>query len=390
MADELAAVSPKVLKWARTSLGLDLYEVSHELGKNIELVEGWERGDGSPTYAQLEKLAYTVYKRPMAMFFMPEPPSESNVKTEFRTFFGFNGNKLEKDTHLAIRDGKAKQLYLNEFADSSNAQSFIEWLQQLRASNQPLEIIARDVRNRLKVSEISIAKTKKPEEALELWRDAIEETGIFVFKRSFKQNNISGFCLLHEKFPVIFLNNKTSFTRQIFTILHELAHLAFDVSGVCSVDTTYIPLLEPADRRIEEWCDKFAAEVLVPNSSFLALMGKSFNQERIESIAKQFRVSPAVIAWKSFDLNLIDKTWLNELMQEYFPDNWRTYKKAEDDNSSGGGDYYNTQLQYLSRRYLIEAYQKYSTGKISSSAFSDYLGVKVTSLAGLESRLVKS
>src|SRR4051812_21218097 len=114
MADQLAAVSPKVLKWARTSLGLDLYEVSHEIGKGIEIVEMWERGEGSPTYAQLEKLAYTVYKRPLAIFFMPEPPIESSIKTEFRTFFGFDGNNLEKDTHLAIRDGKAKQLYLSE------------------------------------------------------------------------------------------------------------------------------------------------------------------------------------------------------------------------------------------------------------------------------------
>lgn len=388
MANQLTAVSPKVLKWARTSLGLDLYEVSHEIGKDVEIVEMWERGEESPTYAQLEKLAYTVYKRPLAMFFMPEPPIESSIKTEFRTFFSFNGNKLEKDTHLAIRDGKAKQLYLSEFADSNDAQSFIGWLKQLRTSNKSIEIIAREVRNRLQVSETQINKTKKTEEALNIWRDAIEKSGIFVFKRAFKQKNISGFCLLHEKYPVIYLNNKTSFTRQIFTILHELAHLAFDVSGVCSVDTTYIPLLKPADRKIEEWCDKFAAEVLVPNSTFLPLMGKSFNEDRVEDIAKKFRVSPAVIVWKSYDLKLIDKDWFNELMQKYFPDNWRIHKKQEEGKSSG--DYYNTQLQYLSRRYIFEAYRKYSSGSLSSSAISDYLGVKVTSLAGLESRLVKS
>ena len=388
MADQLAAVSPNVLKWARTSLGLDLYEVSHELGKDIEIIEMWERGEGSPTYAQLEKLAYTVYKRPLAIFFMQEPPSESNIKTEFRTFFGFNGNKLEKDTHLAIRDGKARQLYLSEFSESQDAQNFISWLKKLRLENTSIEVISEKVRAKLDVSESLISRTKKPEAALEIWRDAIEKTGIFVFKRAFKQNNISGFCLLHEKFPVIYLNNKTSFTRQIFTILHELAHLAFDVSGVCSVDTAYIPLLEPAERKIEEWCDKFAAEVLVPKSGFLALMGKSFNEERIEYIARHFRVSPAVIARKGYDLELIDKNWLDDLMRQYFPDNWRSYKKTDDDKG-GGGDYYNTQLQYLSRRYLIEAYKKYSTGQISASAISDYLGVKVTSLAGLESRLIK-
>lgn len=388
MADQLASVSPKVLKWARTSLGLDLYEVSKELGKDIEVVEKWEKGEGSPTYAQLEKLAYVVYKRPLAMFFMPEPPNEPSIKTEFRTFFGFNGNHLEKDTHLAIRDGKAKQLFLAEFLDSNNAADFIGWLKGLRTSNQSIQVIAKKVRDKLNIPELVIKNTKKPEEALEIWREAIEEAGIFVFKRAFKQNNISGFCLLDNKYPVIYLNNKTSFTRQIFTIMHELAHLAFDISGVCSVDKTYVSMLEPADRKIEEWCDKFAAEILVPSSSFTVLVGNAFNQDNIESIAKQFRVSPAVIAMKSFDLGYIDGEWLDELMKKYFPDNWRVNKKSEEGKSTG--DYYNTQLQYLSRRYMLEAYRKYSTGSLSSSAISDYLGVKVTSLAGLESRLVKA
>lgn len=386
MSYQLTGVSPKVLKWARSSLGLDLYEVSQEMGKSIEIIEKWESGEESPTYAQLEKLAYTVYKRPLAVFFMPEPPNEPNIKTEFRTFFGFQGNKLEKDTHLAIRDGKAKQLYLSEFVENNNAQDFVEWLKKLRLANQPIVEIAKQVRGLLQVSESAIQKTKKTEEALELWRDAIEDKGIFIFKRAFKQKNISGFCLLHDNYPVIYLNNKTSFTRQIFTIFHELAHLAFNVSGVCSVDNSFINLLDPTDKNIEEWCDKFAAELLVPTSSFLALMGNLFDKNRIEAIAKHFRVSPAVIARKSFDVGLIDKTWLTELMDEYFPDNWRTHKKAEDGKSSG--DYYNTQLQYLSRRYLLEAYKKYSSGSISSSTVSDYLGIKVTSLAGLESRLV--
>lgn len=386
MADQLTGVSPKVLKWARNSLGLDLYEVSQEMGKDIGVVEKWESGEESPTYAQLEKLAYTVYKRPLAVFFMPEPPIEENIKTEFRTFFGFQGNKLEKDTHLAIRDGKAKQLYLPEFVENNSAHEFIEWLKGLKSTNQSIAEIATQVRNILKVSETTIQKTKKTEEALDIWRDAIEDKGIFIFKRAFKQRNISGFCLLHDKYPVIYLNNKTSFTRQIFTIFHELAHLAFDVSGVCSVDNSFISLLAPTEKNIEEWCDKFAAELLVPTTSFISLMGTSFDKNRIEAVAKHFRVSPAVIARKSFDNGLLDKAWLDELMGEYFPDNWRTYKKTEDGKSTG--DYYNTQLQYLSRRYLLEAYKKYSSGSISSSAVSDYLGIKVTSLAGLESRLV--
>jgi Zn-dependent peptidase ImmA (M78 family) len=386
MGEQLVAVSPKVLKWARTSLGISVSDVSIELKKDTEVIESWENGDSSPTYAQLEHLAYVTYKRPLAIFFMPSPPEEPNVKTEFRTFFGYEGNTLDKDTLLAIRDGKAKQLYLSEFVDNNEASEFVTWLKNLVKTETSLEKIAAIVRARLKVTENEIERSKKTEEALNIWRDAIESEGIFIFKRAFKQKDISGFCLLDERFPLIFLNNKTSFTRQIFTVLHELAHLAFDVSGICSVDTSYITHLKTDDRKIEEWCDKFAAEVLVPKASFLNKMGMGFNENLIEDIASLFRVSPAVIAYKSFDVGLIDREYKNVLMQKYFSDNWRTYKKTGE--GKGGGDYYNTQLQYLSRRYTTEAYKKYIAGQLSANSLADYLGIKVSSLSGIENRLM--
>lgn len=386
MGEQLVAVSPEVLKWARTSLGISVADVSIELKKDVEIIESWESGESSPTYAQLEHLAYVTYKRPLAIFFMPSPPEEPNVKTEFRTFFGYDGNRLDKDTLLAIRDGKAKQLYLPEFVNDNKASEFVAWLKDLVRTESSLEKIAANVRIRLKVSEYEIEHSKKAEEALDIWRDAVENEGVFIFKRAFKQKDISGFCLLDEKFPLIFLNNQTSFTRQIFTVLHELAHLAFNVSGICSVDNSYLTHLKTNDREIEEWCDKFAAEVLVPKSSFLNKMGRTFNESLIEDIAKSFRVSPAVIAYKSFDVGLIEREHKNKLMQKYFSDNWRVYKKASE--GKGGGDYYNTQLQYLSRRYTTEAYKKYIAGQLSANSLADYLGMKVSSLSGLENRLM--
>ena len=83
-------------------------------------------------------------------------------------------------------------------------------------------------------------KWKKIDKALKNWRNIIEANGIFVFKRSFKQGDISGFCLVDDEFPVIFLNNSTTKSRQIFSIFHELAHILLSTSGITKSTDTYI------------------------------------------------------------------------------------------------------------------------------------------------------
>ncbi|MDP1955644.1 MAG: XRE family transcriptional regulator [Polaromonas sp.] len=386
MAEQITAVSPSVLKWARTSLGLKVHEVAEEMGKDQDVIERWEDGAESPTYAQLERLAYTVFKRPIAIFFLPEPPHEVDVRAEFRTYLGSGANKLDKDTLLAVRDARVRQLNLEEFHDSNTAvRSFLGSIHTLIKSNASIEATASAVRNMLGVTVLEISQAGNASASLDIWRSAVEAQAVFVFKRAFKQENVSGFCLRHDSFPLIYLNNKTSFTRQTFTLVHELCHLAFDVSGVCAIDLEYTTGLQLSDKKTEEYCDAFAAEVLVPRADFLRLQIDPANSDDLVSAAKHYRVSPAVISRKCYDLGLISYQALRELMALFFHDNWRTLSVSE---TKSGGDYYNTQLQYLSKRYLTEAHRKHARGQISDQAFAEYLGVKVSSLAGIEGRLL--
>ncbi len=73
---EQIPVNPDMLKWARETAGLKPAEVAHKMGKDREIISLWEQGDDAPTYIQLEKLAYEIYKQPVALFFFPEPPEE--------------------------------------------------------------------------------------------------------------------------------------------------------------------------------------------------------------------------------------------------------------------------------------------------------------------------
>jgi transcriptional regulator with XRE-family HTH domain len=78
-------VQPQLLRWARESANMTAADVAARFNKAAEDIEARESGNGGPSYAQLERLAYEIYKRPLAIFFLPTPPDEPKPQTEFRS-----------------------------------------------------------------------------------------------------------------------------------------------------------------------------------------------------------------------------------------------------------------------------------------------------------------
>ena len=109
-----APVNPDVMRWARESANLTVDEVTIKLKKSSEVIEAWEKGLDSPSYAQLEKLAYDVYKRPVAVFFFPHPPREDDIKKSFRTIPEAEFDGLPSTLIRQIRKARVKQENLYE------------------------------------------------------------------------------------------------------------------------------------------------------------------------------------------------------------------------------------------------------------------------------------
>ena len=81
---ERIPVNPEVLRWARETAGFDIDDVVEKIKRKRVTpvtIKSWEKGTTSPTYAQLERLAYEIYKRPLALFFFPKPPQEETPPT---------------------------------------------------------------------------------------------------------------------------------------------------------------------------------------------------------------------------------------------------------------------------------------------------------------------
>src|SRR5829696_5934455 len=106
MAQAVSGINPHVLAWARDRAGLSVDDVAARMNKDVATVESWEKGDSAPTYSQLERLAYVLYKRPLALFFFPEPPDEPSPEKSFRTLPEAEAEKLAPDTRLKLREAR--------------------------------------------------------------------------------------------------------------------------------------------------------------------------------------------------------------------------------------------------------------------------------------------
>ncbi len=157
------------------------------------------------------------------------------------------------------------------------------------------------------------------------WREALENKGYWVFKDSFQNEKISGFCLHDEHFPLIYINNSILKQRQIFTLFHELAHLILGKGGI-SFRKNIESDLTGKYREEEVFCNAFASAFLVPDNS-LNISGKPTDRE-ISKHANKYNVSREVILRKYLDRKLINKEFYDEKVN-IWRENWETQQQRQ-------------------------------------------------------------
>lgn len=376
-------INPDVIRWARVTAGLTVEQVVEKIGRKrvtSDVVLAWENGSQSPNYAQLERLAYEVYKRPLAIFFFPEPPEETSPRQSFRTLPDYEIELMPARIKLLLRKARAFQLNLSELYEGVNP-SDKQIIRDLSFSpSDPVPKIAAAVRTYLSVDLNSQFKIKDSEDAFKFWREKLEESGIFVFKDAFKEDSFSGFCLYDDRFPIIYVNNTKPSTRQSFTLFHELAHLLFKTGGIDIRLDDYIEYLVGDDKLIEILCNRFAGEFLVPTLDFQKrIQGLPFDESTIQNLADTYHVSREVILRKLFDLKLVD--------QSYYQARVDAWAHEGSGDKGPGGNYFSTMGVYLGHIYIEKAFGRYHQNQIAVEQLADYLGVKVKSVPGMEALL---
>lgn len=115
------------------------------------------------------------------------------------------------------------------------------------------------------------------------------------------QKNISGFILispdLREKFgtdKVIAVDRRDTLGRQRFTIAHEFAHYLFDFNENSDFNFINTYDTEKANTEAEMVPSRFAAELLMPSSLFVARyreLSKMTQYDRVQQLVTDFAVT---------------------------------------------------------------------------------------------------
>ena len=103
-----ALINPEVLAWARKTARFELAEVCEKLDVDEQLVEDWEAGRSRPSIAKLRELA-NLYKRPLAFFYLPEPPKKFKALHDYRRLSGLDPHAQSTRVALEIRLAHARR-----------------------------------------------------------------------------------------------------------------------------------------------------------------------------------------------------------------------------------------------------------------------------------------
>jgi Zn-dependent peptidase ImmA (M78 family) len=233
--------------------------------------------------------------------------------------------------------------------------------------------IVSDIRKNLGVNEKWASDFRTWQEALDHLIELIEDKGIITVFNGVVENNghrkilvdeCRGFVLVDKMAPFMFINNADGKAAQMFTIVHELAHIWTGKSAGFDFRK-----LQPANDPVELLCDKVAAEFLVPESTFKEVWG--FNPG-IKYASRYFKVSEIVIARRALDTGKITKKQFFDFYEGYTN---REFEKKENQNS--GGDFYATTRKRLGITFAAHINNAVKSGKL---LYRD--AYKLTSLKG--------
>ncbi len=255
-------VNPKMINWAIETSGWNVKELAGKLKTSEEVIESWLLGSKKPTLRQLEVLAKVV-KRPLAAFFLPEPPKEKPLPKDYRMLPGKKG-VFHKKTILAIRTARRLQKIAKDLLDNLRitAKPSIE---HVTLEDDP-GIIASKYRSLFGIKEETYKKWKDAYEMFNFIRKSIEKLNIFIFQISMPIEDARGFSLSDDEPFIIVVNSKEKIEARIFTLLHEFAHLLLKEAAIDMPEASLKLSKEFEENKIEKWCNEFASEFLLPSS----------------------------------------------------------------------------------------------------------------------------
>jgi Zn-dependent peptidase ImmA (M78 family) len=375
-----AAVSPRLLTWARERSGLEVDELANRFPKLTE----WERGERTPTLKQLEDFARATHT-PVGFLFLSEPPEERVPIPDYRTMGDVGVRRPSPDLLDTIFACQQRQEWYRDFAQVTREDP-VAFVGSLTTS-VPVVEAAEQIRATLRFD---------PGERGHTWSDALrtlvdhaEELGGLVMvsgvvgantHRRLDPEEFRGFSLVDQLAPLVFVNGADTKAAQIFTLAHELVHLFLGETALDDADLGVAPT-----NPVERWCNQVAAEVLVPLGSLRDALSPDVPVvDELESLARRFKVSTLVVLRRVHDAGRL--SW--DEYQTAYRDELARILELLGERSGTGGNFFNTQPGRVSKRFARAVIVSTLEGQTLHRDAFQMLGVKkLSTFEELVSRL---
>jgi Zn-dependent peptidase ImmA (M78 family)/transcriptional regulator with XRE-family HTH domain len=381
-----ALISPNLLVWARKSAGYDVASAAQRLGIDAETLEGWESGEISLTIAKLRDAA-ELYKRPLAVFYLPEPPKGFSVLKDFRKLPQGVSAEYSPKLRFLIRKVTDRQQWAENFRKEHGAE-ICKFVGAITIAND-IYAVARKVRQLLGVTLQEQFAWHNSELALRHWVESAEAVGLLVFQSSdVSIDEMRGFAIPNKIAPAILINSKDTRSARIFTLFHEFAHILLNAEGVSNLAIDVNSRSEK--QQIEIYCNKLAAEILVPKQSLVSFIQQPDNIEIdncINNASNQYSVSREVIARRLLDLDYIT--------QNDYEIRRKTYaKEAENARNQPKKELKIPRptiiLRNYGRQFAREVFAAYGDDEISARDVSMLLNARLKHFSGIEAAISPS
>ena len=397
-------INPAILAWARETAGLELDEAADRLGfirpteaeSAAQRLLAFESGERKPTRNQLLKFA-SVYRRPLLAFYMKKPPVRGERGEDFREAAGRISRRDNALLDALLRDIRARQEMVKSLLEDDEEADALTFVGSATMNQEP-RTVAASIASTLAFDHQRQESRRGDADALfRTLRERAEFVGVFVllvgdlgsYHTELSVDVFRGFAISDEVAPFVVINDKDARAARSFTLVHELAHIWLNESGVSGVPSPDTP--QSLHDQIERFCNDVAGEFLLPNAALRerqagpAIVDRQSAANFVQSLADDWSVSEPMVAYRLKRIGLMETAIYRELVAGYAA-RWqhqRRRKREQNRDNEGGPNRHVVIRSKLGNALLDVVRRNLRDSTLTHTKAAKLLGVKAGSVEPL-------
>ena len=380
-----ADINPEMLGWARKRAGFSLEKATKKIGLSLSTLTKMEGGERKPTRRQLDKIAKS-YWCPLTVFYASQPPLPTKCGVDFRSSELVTTTTAEEQGRLdaLVRDVYARQSIVKDVLEDDEDEEPRSFVGSLKDTGD-IDAAVEAVKKILNLPDDKILDFNE-------LRERAHSIGVFVLlvgdlghhSTRIDASVFRGFAIADPIAPFVIINNYDAEIARSFTLMHELTHVMIGKSGISgevTIDDSQTELI-----KIERFCNDVASHILLPAKSLTGinmLDDEATARSTIEKLARKYKVSHSMIAYRLYRENLVVGEIYNHLRQVY-KKMWQNQKKQEKQsqrNKGGGGpSFYTLRGNRIGNLLINFVRQSLNANEITYTKAEKILDIKAVSV----------